>query len=181
LIIARKADRKSPVEGAENGFTLIELIVVMVLISLLMVFAAPRLQNVSLHDPLRLASSRMISTIRQLKQRAVEQQLRYTLHVNAADDRLWITHAGMSEEEQIAARDMMPVELPGSIDILDVVYPEDPPYEADDYRIFFYAAGYSDPAIIHIAADGEKQRSFVIEPFLSQIALHERYVRYEDA
>jgi prepilin-type N-terminal cleavage/methylation domain-containing protein len=165
----------------EKGFTLIELIVVMVLISLLMVFAAPRLQIVSPHDPLRLASSRIISTIRQLKQRAVEHQLRYTLHVDAEDDRLWITHAGMSEEEQAVVRDTASIELPEVIQILDVVYPENQPYESDDYRIFFYAAGYSDPAIIHIAVGEEKYRSFVIEPFLFHIALHERYVRYEDA
>lgn len=166
--------------GASGAFTLIELIVVMALVSLLMVFAAPRLHQFSSQDQSRKASFEIIAAVKQLKQLAVQNRRRYTLHVDAADNRLWITHDLMSEDEREAAKDKNAVEMPGNINILDVEYPGALQYESADYHVNFYPAGYSDPAIIHIESDHGRRQSLVIQPFLPKTAFHDRYLGYEN-
>ncbi len=163
-----------------QGFTLIELIVVMVLISLLMVFAAPRLHKFSFQDTSRKASMRILATVRQLKERAVTDQQHYILHVDASGDRAWITSEAMTDDEQISVESENPVALPDDTDIQEVLYPEHTSYESDDYQVHFYPAGYSDPAIIHLAWDEDTRQSFVIEPFLSRVVIHDQYIGYDD-
>lgn len=164
--------------GHQSGFSLIELIIVMSLISLFFFFALPRFQDSILTDHKNKVSRWIIIKCRLLKEQAVKERKTYTLRVSMDDNRFWIFHETMSEEELDEA-EKNGYALPEEIRLLDVEYPVTGSLSAGQADINFYPKGYSDKALIHLE-DDEIRFSFEIEPFLNQVGLHDEYVSYEE-
>lgn len=162
----------------DQGFTLIELIVVMALISIMLAFSMPQFRNALFSDPSRAVSRWLLLTVPALKQRAVREQRHYILHINIDDNRLWVTDDTMSEEEAEAAVSGGMV-LPDDLNLLDIEYPGRERITSGQADIHFYRKGYSDKAFIHIEDGDNNQRSYLIEPFLHRVKLYERYVAFE--
>lgn len=162
-----------------NGFTLIELIVVISLISLMLFFAIPRFKNSVLSDNTKKVSRWIMTKVLTLKERAVRDQKLYILHVNLDSNRLWMTNELMSEQElQNAAQNAY--ELPDDIQVLDVEYPDEEIISEGRADIHFYKRGYSDKAMIHVENNDNEQLSFLIEPFLSRVKVYEKYEGFEN-
>lgn len=161
-----------------GGFTLIELIVVMTLLSLMLFTAIPRFQQI-LTDDTREVSRWLLWKIPELKQQAVAVKFRFTLNIDINAGNLWITHAAMTEEELENAADAGYV-FPEDVALLDVEFPGDKRVTTGIAQINFYTKGYSDRAIIHVATDDDKRLSFFIEPFLNSVKLLESYAGYGD-
>ncbi len=162
-----------------NGFTLIELIVVISLISIMLVFAVPRFHDTVLSDNTKTVSRWIILKVQSLKQRAVHDQKLYALHIDIDTNRLWITNESMSEEEVEKAL-LRGFELPDDISVLDVEYPGRKKVSSGQADIFFYEKGYSDRALVHISNEDNELFSFLIETFLSRVKLFEKYVSFEE-
>jgi prepilin-type N-terminal cleavage/methylation domain-containing protein len=162
-----------------NGFTLIELIVVISLISLMFFFAIPRIQVDVLSDNTRKVSRWIMLNVSALKEKAVHDQKRYALHLSLDSNRLWVTNDTLSEEEfeEAAATGY---NLPEEIKLLDVEYPDKEKISAGRADIYFYKKGYSDKAIIHIKNNDNEVLSFLIEPFLSRARLYNKYLEFEN-
>ena len=160
-----------------RGFTLVELAVVILLISITLVFAAPRLPDSPLNDPTGVTGRWIILNVRELKERAVREQLQFTLHVSIDGRRFWITHEAMSAEERQQAQDTG-YRLPGGIRVAAVEYPDASRQLSGQADIAFYEKGYSDRVMLHIA-DGEDSMSFQIEPFLPHVKVHDPSVSFE--
>jgi prepilin-type N-terminal cleavage/methylation domain-containing protein len=162
-----------------NGFTLIELIVVISLISLILFFAIPRIQVDVLSDNTRKVSRWIMLNVSALKEKAVHDQKRYALHLSLDSNRLWVSSDIMSEEELEDAA-AIGYNLPEDIKLLDVEYPDKQRISAGRADIYFYKKGYSDKAIIHIENSDNEVLSFLIEPFLSRARLYNKYLEFED-
>ncbi len=162
-----------------QGFTLIELIVVITLISLMLFFAIPRFQVDVLSDNTNKASRWIMLKVHSLKEKAVREQKLYVLHISLDLNRLWITSEIMSPEE-LQAAEANGYELSDDINLLDVEYPDEEKISVGRADIYFYKKGYSDKAIIHISNDDNERRSFLIEPFLSHVRLYDKYIGFED-
>ncbi|MEE8430961.1 MAG: type II secretion system protein [Candidatus Desulfatibia sp.] len=161
------------------GFTLIELIVVISLISLILFIAIPRFQSTVFTDNTKKTSRWIIGKVQSLKTRAVRDQNLYILNVDMDSNSMWVTHASMTEDElQNASQNTY--QLPGDVRVLEVEYPHDNKIEGGRADIYFYAKGYSDMAIIHIENSDSEQFSFRIEPFLQQVKMFPGYVGFED-
>jgi prepilin-type N-terminal cleavage/methylation domain-containing protein len=160
-----------------NGFTLIELIVVISLISLMFFFAIPRIQVDVLSDNSQKASRWIMLNVSALKEKAVHDQKRYALHLSIDSNRLWITSDTLSAEELEGATEIG-YELPEDIKLLDVEYPNKEKISVGRADIYFYKKGYSDKAIIHITNDDNEVLSFLIEPFLSRARLYNKYLEF---
>jgi len=162
-----------------NGFTLIELIVVISLISLMFFFAIPRIQVDILSDNTRKVSRWIMLNVSALKEKAVHDQKRYVLHLSLDSNRLWVTNDTLSEEELEEAA-ATGYNLPEDIKLLDVEYPDKEKISAGRADIYFYKKGYSDKAMIHITNNDNEVLSFLIEPFLSRARLYNKYLEFED-
>ena len=162
-----------------NGFTLIELIVVISLISLMFFFAIPRIQVDILSDNTRKVSQWIMLNISSLKEKAVHDQKRYVLHLSLDSNRLWVSNDTMSAEELEDAA-AIGYNLPEDIKLLDVEYPDKEKISVGQADIYFYKKGYSDKAIIHITNNDNEVLSFLIEPFLSRARLYNKYLEFED-
>ena len=165
-------------DSLRNGFTLIELIVVVCLISIMLFFSLPRFQDAVLSDSTKKTSLWIIGKVRTLKENAVSNQKLYTLHINLDTDKLWVTNEAMSEEE-LQDAELQGYELPDDVKALDVEYPDKGKISAGQADIRFYKKDYSDKVLIHIE-DDDKELSFLIEPFLSKVKLYEKYAGFED-
>ncbi len=162
-----------------QGFTLIELIVVITLISLMLFFVIPRFQVDVLSDNTNKVSRWIMLKVHSLKEKAVREQKLYVLHISLDSNRLWVTSEIMSQEEFQAA-EANGYELSDNINLLDVEYPDEEKISVGRADIYFYKKGYSDKAIIHISNDDNERRSFLIEPFLSHVRLYDEYIGIED-
>ena len=162
-----------------NGFTLIELIVVISLISLMFFFAIPRIQVDVLSNNTRKVSQWIMLNVSSLKEKAVHDQKRYVLHLSLDSNRLWVTDDTLSAEELEDAA-AMGYNLPEDIKLLDVEYPDKEKISVGRADIYFYKKGYSDKAIIHVTNNHNEVLSFLIEPFLSHVRLYNKYLEFED-
>jgi len=161
-----------------TGFTLIELMVVISLISIMLFWSIPRFQNALVLDNTKKVSRWIIAQVQHLKESAVRCQKLYILHVGIDENRLWVTNESMTEKELENAR-LKGFELPEDVRVKDVEYPGGEKVSAGQADICFYKKDYSDMALIHIQDNGDKQLSLLIEPFLSKIKLYQEYVGFE--
>jgi len=162
-----------------KGFTLIELIVVISLISIMLFFAVPRFQSNILSDSTKEVSRWILLKIPYIKESAAREQRRYILHVSLDSKKLWITHEAMLEEA-LQSAETNAYKLPEDIKLLDVEYPDQEKISVGQADIYFNEKGYSDKAIIHLENDDNEKFSFLIEPFLLRVRLYNSYAEFED-
>lgn len=162
-----------------SGFTLIELIVVVVLVSIVLFFSIPRFKDSSIFsNDINKASRWFIWNVESMKKSAVCEQKDYILHVGFDAGRFWIANESMSEKElRNAAR--QGYELAGDVRVIDVIYPDKGKITSGWTDIYFYKKGYCDNAFIHIG-DGDKIFSFLVEPFLASVKMYEGYIDFEN-
>lgn len=161
-----------------NGFSLLEIMVVLALISLTLVFAVPRFGASVAGDPALGASRWILLTVARLKREAaLDQQLR-TLHLDIGTGRMWITRGEKPPPEATWTVEGG-LDLDHRVRLMDVEYPSRDKVIQDVARIRFHPQGYSDRAIIHLETDDQRRFSFQIEPFLAQAKLFEKYTEFE--
>jgi prepilin-type N-terminal cleavage/methylation domain-containing protein len=163
-----------------NGFTLIELTVVISLISIMLFFAVPRFRNALLTDNVNNTSRWIIGKVRVLKEYSTSKQKLCILHVNMDSNKMWVSDETMTQEDLEKAHEKG-FEIPEDVKVINVEYPQKGIISSGQADICFYKAGYSDKAFIRIQGDDEQKLSFLIEPFLPKVKLYEKYVDFENS
>ncbi len=184
-----------PERTRTSGFSLIELIVVMSLVTVMLGFAGPQLKNVLFEDGTKKASRWLMLSIPAIKTKAVREQKLMALGVSIDQDKVWVVdpqppkgkEEGNEDEEDFENIDNLekgspikqkPFEFPNDVHIMDVEYPDKDRISVGETEIYFYPKGHSDHAIIHVE-DGDGERySFIIEPFLPTVKRIDDYVRF---
>ncbi len=161
-----------------NGFTLLELIVVISLLGIMLVFTVPRFHETLFLDETKTGSRWIIGKIQALKEAAVRNQKHYTLHIDLDSERFWETDAAMSAED-LENASLNAGSLPSGLKIADIEYPIRGKISSGRADITFYKNGYSDKVLIHLQ-DGEEFISYLIEPFLSEVAQYETYAGFDN-
>ena len=164
---------------SHRGFTLIELIVVISLISIMLFLSVPRFSYFFTSDDTSMTLRWLIVKIRLLKTAAVKENRMYTLHADMDSGLLWISNESMETEEEKAAAMKQGLTLPDDVKLVDVEFPGIGRIPAGTADISFYKKGFSDRAIIHIEGAGDDMKSLVVEPFLSTIRVHDTYKSYD--
>jgi prepilin-type N-terminal cleavage/methylation domain-containing protein len=178
LFISVAGFDRSGYTGSSRGFTLIELIVVIALLSIMLFFSIPRLQGNPFLDDTKKSSRWIIGKIHALRENAIRNQKRYTLHFDLDNGRIWDTDDSLSEEAaENAALDAYT--LPEDFRIIDLEYPGTGQISSGQAEVDFYKEGYSDKVMIHLG-DGDDSLSLLIEPFLATVKIFEKYAGFED-
>lgn len=163
----------------EKGFTLIELVVVVLLIGLTMVLSVPRLRYAMLTDDLRGTVRRMVGTVRTLRNEAIREQKVYALHFDLESNRLWADSADMTDEERIAAHQKA-FQLPKGVRVLDVWRSGKGKEVAGEAVIRFTKKGYMEQSVIHLGAEDGRRFTLIFSPFLGRVKVLEEYIEFVD-
>lgn len=163
--------------AAAQGYTLVELILVLVLLGLMFGLVVPKFRQALVSDSLDAASLRIIGLVEDLRERAVSNQVSYVLHLDMANRKLWSFAVDATEEEQEKAREHA-FALPSDVKIEDIwswsrgkIY--------DETTILFSSKGYIEQAMIHLESEDGRQLSLELTPFLGSIKIHEGYVDFD--
>lgn len=164
--------------GQGNGFTLLELIVVITLLGIMLVFTVPRFHDTLFLDNDKKSARWIIGKVRALKEAAIRNQTNLTLHIDLDTQRYWETDESLSAEARESAA-LNAASLPGDLQIADIEYPIRGKIDSGQADITFYKTGYTDKLIIH-SQDDAQYVSFLIEPFLSEVTRYEGYASFEN-
>lgn len=163
----------------QKGFTLIELIVVIVLIGLMFTFALPKMDGFLFTSSTDRVSRWIVLNVANLKKLSMKKQLVHVLNIDTESNSLWISTEDMDEAGVLEARENG-FTFPESVNIVDVVYPFEGDEDGEFKDIFFYKQGYSDNAIIHIENNDDEKFSYIVQPFQQLVEISDGFVLFDD-
>jgi prepilin-type N-terminal cleavage/methylation domain-containing protein len=162
-----------------KGYTLIELIVVVVLIGLTLTLTIPRFRDTLLTDDLKTTTRKMVGMINNLRNDAISEQRDYILRFDLGLNRIWIDSPAMNETERTMAREKA-FNLAKGVRILDIQFKGEEKTMAGETGIRVNKRGYVQPSVIHLRSEDEKGFTLVLRPFLGRVNILENYVDIED-
>lgn len=160
-----------------SGFTLIELIVVIALLSIMLAFAIPRFESGMLTDSNKKVTRWFMNQVQLLRQNSLKSRKVFILNISPDEGKMWVTDDDMTEEA-LEAASANAYSLPEDIRVKGVLYPDGEKISFGSARIRFYKEGYSDKVIIHTEDDDNNPMSLLIEPFLPKIKVYEEHVDF---
>lgn len=162
----------------KRGYTLIELIVVLVLVGMMLTLAAPRLRHTLLTDHLKGTARKLVGIIHNLRNEAVRAQQTYTLHVGLNSNRFWTGNTSMTGEEQALAREQSAA-LPADVRIRDVWIKGEGKIAEGEAEIVFTPKGYTQMSAIHLRSEDGREITLELSPFIGKINVLDKYVDFE--
>jgi prepilin-type N-terminal cleavage/methylation domain-containing protein len=163
----------------EQGFTLIELTVVVVIIGLTMALTMPRFRYSLLSDNLKASTRRLATLITSLSKESVQEHKDYLLFFDLSGNWYWTENPGMTEEGRLIAREQA-VSLPGGVRLLDIKKKGDEIRTTGEIPIMITKKGYIQPATIHLGSDSGRVFTLYLKTFAGKAEILEGYVELEE-
>jgi prepilin-type N-terminal cleavage/methylation domain-containing protein len=161
------ADRK--------GFTLLELIMVMVLVGLVVSLTFPNVAGFLTTDQLNVTARRMTGLISQASILAQRHQSPYLLRY-APNEHRFILEAEDPGDDHEPGQNLGDVRLASTVTVRGHWSLSGGTGSADDLIIRFTANGYVEPVIIYLHSDSGREISMALSPFLGTIQVLNGYV-----
>ncbi len=165
-----------------SGFTLIELVIVLTIISLLLFFSVPVFKNIQIFSNSTTEVGKIFFLIEKLKKESVSENKNMSMHIDLSEQRVWVTTElteGEKEDENKNKTEKSGLVLE-QVRVLEVMFIKEKQYDQNECVIKFNRNGYSDMAIIHFKDEDENDITIIIEPFLLKAKLVEEYISFED-
>ena len=164
--------------GSDQGFTLIELIVVMVLLAMMTVVALPKIRSSLFTNQLRATARRFIGLVAETGQEArskmIEMQLRFD-----PDQHRFTSRPAAEAATDFSKRDSAGMSVPESVQVVDVSSVHGGTQSRGAMVIRFSPRGYVDKTVIHFR-DDEGELSIFLSPFLGVTRVFEGYISLDD-
>lgn len=162
-------------ENSNAGFTLLELIIVLVLIGLLLVVTVPTLRNSMIDDPLRSTGRKLIGYVSEVRGKAIREQQSYLLFLDLDENRIW-----SYKENEIGAGETAPPEkgvfqIDASVNLADLWTKSQGSISSGVAEIWVSRQGYLDKMLIHLINDDGESLSMKVSPFLPAIEVVDGY------
>jgi prepilin-type N-terminal cleavage/methylation domain-containing protein len=157
-----------------RGYTLIELIVVIVLLGLMFGITVPKFRQALLNDSIDTTALRLVGLVQNLRERAISGQVSYILHFDIRENRIWASASTASDEEKEDARERG-YELPADVRIQDVWSWSSGKFYNEGV-IRFSRKGYIEQSMIHLKSEDGREMSLELTPFLGSVKIHEGYI-----
>jgi prepilin-type N-terminal cleavage/methylation domain-containing protein len=148
---------------SDGGYTLLELIVVIVIVGVVLTVALPVMRDTLLDDGLDKAVRRLQGAARELRNDAVREQVDELLHLDLDRGSYWVTGSDMTPEKRDAMKDQE-VKLPDGVVFAGVTHLLSEKQTEGETSITFFRKGYTQPAVVHLAK-GDREVDLVFQPF----------------
>jgi prepilin-type N-terminal cleavage/methylation domain-containing protein len=173
-----RAGKKTAPSRSCRGYTLIELMAVIILLSIMLSFAIPRFEGSLLKPDSRKISRRLVMKVESLRQSAIKSRKLYSLHIQPDMGLIWETNESMTQEELDAAPHNA-YKINADVRIRDVTFGSGRTISSGEAEIRFSPAGYSDKVLIHIEDENGKPITLLIEPFLPTVKIYDEDAGFE--
>ena len=164
---------------SSNGFTLIEISIVILLMGFLLSLTVPAIRENLLTDDLKATSRKLIATINFIKNRSISDYEDYILVIDVEKGKYWYESEYMSEAELEEAKKKV-INIPEGIQIEDVHFKDSEKIYTGEAIIRFTKKGYNRLTLIHIRSKDGKKFTFLIRPFLGRVKLIEDYADFDE-
>jgi prepilin-type N-terminal cleavage/methylation domain-containing protein len=164
--------------NCRRGFTLIELMVVLVLLSIMLAFSIPRFRATILDDPLKQAARQLISLIREARQRAAVSDLGCYLQcdIEGGVIKLFCPIPTRTTEEEEPGEDttasedgpLLSITMPEPVTIESIFAADDERVSTGTAELWINRRGLMEPSIINLS-DGDKAVGLRVSPFLPAV------------
>jgi len=166
-----------------SGFTLLELLVVILIIGMFAAFAAVRMDAVVSGGDLRLASRLIIAEIRALRGKAahthqaqqlafdIEKQLFYPVFAGREEAE---TALGETEKKNKTVDSMK--KLPEGVFIEDVAILSKGKIQEGEARLLFFPDGSIERSLIHLRNEKNEVYTLEINPLTGAVKIYDRYI-----
>ena len=176
--------------SAQHGFTLLELIIVCVLISISLAFSLPTLRNAFTSDELAAGSRKVISLITSARGRAVRDGVPQLVSYEDASRELWYQPVEKEEEkeeegEKEEIEDITPqrrslVVLPEGVRIGEIQQASG----GDDSRplkdgLWISKQGYMDRTVIRLTDKDNVSMYLIVKPFFFDVQVADEFLGFE--
>lgn len=168
----------SPIgRSASKGFTALELVLVVVLLSLVLFLSLPRLYDVTAGRKLEKAARKMVATIRYARGVAAGTGEIHLLHMDIGTGRYWLSreHApeeAIPEKEEVLER----FTLPASVLFADVETLGAGVVKSGNASIRFFQSGLVETAHIHLKDESNGVLTLILNPVTGSVKVAKEYV-----
>jgi prepilin-type N-terminal cleavage/methylation domain-containing protein len=173
--------RNSPPEpstGAKNGYTLAELLVVIILISLIASITLPRVISVDEREGLRTACRRLAGLAVECFSDALTKTQARFLCVDLDLKRMWISSVRPGTEGE-AGRESEYIKIPASVTIVDAEHPALGLIDEGRVGFGYWAQGGSEPGTVHFQSEDGEEMTVFLRPYMGRTEIKEGYLREE--
>lgn len=165
---------KPVISAVSSGFTLVELLVVIILVGVIVFLAVPSTRDVLTGDSLKKASRQFIGIERKLRGEAVRNQIDYILCIDLPDSAYWVITSDMTPEKRDEIKKTAK-HLPKGVAITDIVDESNKKIFDGEAKIIFRKNNVCSPVLIHLSYE-EDNMTIVINPFLGVTDIYDKYV-----
>jgi prepilin-type N-terminal cleavage/methylation domain-containing protein len=148
-----------------KGFTLLEMTVVVLLLSILLGFTLPAIQDGALVESLAGTARKIAWAVKQLKHDALTRQTTHALHLDLDNGHIWAIQED-PPDETAGDQNATPWALPENMRIESVRFPDQQDTRSGEVILRFYPQGFSDRATIRLEQDNGDHTDILIETFL---------------
>lgn len=164
----------------QQGFTLLELIIVCLLISISLAFSVPNLRQALVIDQLAAGSRKVIALIKEVRNLAAEKQQAYLITFDLDRKKIWY------QQDLPASKDKKPqenphptIQLPSSVRIQDIQTGTTEKKTSGEIALWVNRQGYVEPTVLHLSDDQDHIISLVLSPFFGTIKAYDTYISLE--
>lgn len=161
-----------------RGFTLLELLVVIVLISLVTSFAIPTIRTNLYSDPLRATARRLVGLMTEVSQEAVSNQSEFVIHFDLEHNQIWAVPASSGSNDE--ALKEIRLNIPESITVVDVSSFHGGKTLDDTVKLAVSKKGYVDKTAIHLRSEDGRDMTVILSPFMGVTRVFDSYIDLED-
>lgn len=163
---------KAGISG-KKGFTLIEVAMVLLILSILLITAAPRLISFLASSKLETNVSRLAIYLENIRDEAVYKRRILILRCRIEEGNFTL-YAPSGEKEKGVL--MKPFDFPEEIRVLDIHLPGREKKSIGETLISFFPGGMADSALIHLKDNEDREVTLEISPLSRKVEIHEGYV-----
>ena len=161
---------------AQSGFTLIELVVVMVVIGMVMMLVVPRLPS-SEGEDLKTSARTLASTLRYMQERAAGGRTTYYLRMEPGTDRVVVWEASADGSEKVPTDPQLqkrPVR--DGIQVADIMIPRLGTIKDGQLLLDIGMGGLRDFAAIHLRSPSGSFWTVMAFPSSGKVKVYEGYL-----
>ena len=159
----------------QDGFTLVELSIVILLLSFVLLFSIPRYADVLGGQRLKSSGHLITGMVRYVYDQATAKRRIYRLNYSLKDGQLWISF--LNDEGEFVD-DLSPLgrrqQLLTGVRFEDIVTPTEKVKEGKTYTLFF-PTGLVDKGIVHLRLEDGEQLSLFIHPLSGRVKIEQGY------